>query len=121
MNRVDLSDRLLRVAPLLIGPAMELDEPSIRSGLRMVSAWRWETDGWPAEPGELSDALDALQAFLLHALDAQTHSSLSDHPIRRLKLVAARDTLEAKVDILARETSRGEYRIRGDEDRRRMR
>jgi hypothetical protein len=117
MNRADLSDRLMRVAPLLIGPAMELEESSIQSGLRMVSTWRWETDGWPAEEGDLSDALNALRAFLLHALDARTHASLPDYPIRRLRLVAARDALEAKVDILMRRARRREFRAGGDEER----
>jgi hypothetical protein len=99
----------------------ELDEASIRAGLRMVSAWRWETDGWPTEEGDLSDALGALQTFLLHALDARTHVSLPDEPIRRLRLVAARDALEAKLDILARRAARDRYWARGDDDRWRTR
>jgi hypothetical protein len=117
MNEGDLAGRVIRVTPLLIGPAMDLDESSIRTGLRMVTTWRWESDGWPEETGDLSDALGALQAFLLHSMDAYTHAGMPDYPIRRLRLVAARDALEAKVDILSRLYSSRGRRVWGEEER----
>jgi hypothetical protein len=115
MNAGDLATRVLRIAPLLIGPAMDLDESSIRTGLRMVSTWRWETDAWPRTEDDLTDAMAALQSFLLHAMDARNHAGAPDYQTRRLRLVAARDTLEAKVDILSRQRSSG--RSAGEHDR----